>query len=442
MSRSDFNKESTNSVAPNILLTDTSRWPATARLAIALSQAGCNVSALCPIPSHPLTKVRTIRQTFRYSSLRPLVSLIAAIKTTQPEIIIPCDDTAVQQLHELYAQARSLGPSGKHIVSLLERSLGEPKSFPVVASRDDLLSLARAAGISIPKTKLIESLDDLKTCHASASHPLVLKADGTWGGNGVRIAHTPQQAEQHLLELTQPPGILAVIKRLLLNRDRFWLRSWWRRAKPSIISQDYIAGRPANCAAFAWQGQVLAVIGVEAVTTRYDNGPATVVRVVNNPQMQLAAQRIARHLHLSGFFGLDFMIEHSTNKTYLIEMNPRGTQLCHLQLGQGRDMIAALAAQLSGQPLQESPPATQNDLIAYFPEAWLCKSEFLDSSFHDIPHTEPALIKDLLKPSSDRTFLGRIVDSLRRLRPQRTPQPLRFSSRTTNASLLQPGTEN
>ena len=66
---------------------------------------------------------------------------------------------------------------------------------------------------------------------------------------------------------------------------------------------------------------------------------------------------------------------------------------------------------------------TQNDLIAYFPEAWVGQHEFLCQSFQDIPQDEPALIRALLDAASDRTILGRFVDHLRRLgAKQRAPE--------------------
>jgi carbamoylphosphate synthase large subunit len=243
----------------------------------------------------------------------------------------------------------------------------------------------------------------------------VLKADGTWGGNGVKIARTPEEAEQFFLELTRSFNAPVVVKRLILERDRFWLRTWWRHLKPALIVQSYVRGRPANCAVVCWEGRVLAGICVEVVSALRLKGPATVVRVVHNPQMMLSAERIAFRLGLSGFFGLDFMIEDGSDRTYLIEMNPRCTQLCHLRLGKGRDMIGARYAQLTGKPSRETPPVTHNDMIAYFPEAWNCKSEFIRSSFQDIPRGEPDLIKQLLGPSSERSILGRIYDRLRQV---------------------------
>jgi hypothetical protein len=327
-------------------------------------------------------------------------------------------------------------------VTLIKRSLGAPESYPIVSSRYDLLKLAREEGIRVPDTKLIRTLDDLKTWHAEETRPAVLKADGTWGGNGVRIAYTPRQAQQFFSELSRRPSGLEVIKRLLMNRDRFWLRHWWGRTTPAIIAQEFIRGRPANCAVLCWEGKVLSGIGVEVVSERWLNGPATVVRVVNNSQMLLSAERLTRRLGLSGFFGLDFMIEDGGDTAYLIEMNPRCTQLCHLHFGKDRDMIGALSAQLSGQALRETPPVTQNEMIAYFPEAWICKSQFLESSFHDIPLGEPDLIEALLRPSSDRALLGRIVDYLRRLRTAgEASGPLYLRDGPVDAKASQSGSE-
>jgi hypothetical protein len=413
-------------MAPKILLTDTSRWPNAARLAVVLADSGCSVYAICPVPGHPLSKVSTLQKIFRYNSLRPLDSLASAIKASAPEMIVPCDDRAVQHLHELHSRASLRGGSESSTASLIERSLGSPGSYPIVSARYDLLNLAREEGLRAPKTKLINSLDDLKAWCVGDTLPVVLKVDGTWGGNGVKVAHTSAQAEAFFSELTRMPGAAALIKRMLLDRDRFWLRSLWHRARPALCAQSLVHGRAANCAAVCWEGKVLAAIGVEVVSTRRSEGPATVVRVVDNPEMILAADRIARRLRLSGFFGLDFIIEDGSGAAYLIEMNPRCTNLCHLQLGKGRDMVAALCAHMSGQPLRQTPSIVQNQTIAYFPEAWHYKSEFLQLSFPDIPRGEIELIRELLAPSSERTVCGRIVDHLRKLKirmgaPERNP---------------------
>jgi hypothetical protein len=396
---------------PRILLTDTDRRAYAARLAVEFSNAGCEVSAVST-HGHPILKARAIRKTFPYSALRPLESLLAAIEASAPDIVVPCCDRGVQHLHELHGRMRSQGSSGNQVAALVERSLGAPESFPIVSARYDLLRIAQEEGLRVPDTSLVSSLDDLNRLRAQQPFPWVLKSDGTWGGRGVRIAHNFQQAEQFFLTMKRPSGLGRAIKRLCVNRDPFFLQPWWSGFTPSVIVQSHIQGRPANCAVVCFEGRVQAGIGVEVVGADGETGPASLVRVVDSPEMMLCAERIARRLQLSGFFGLDFMIENGSAAPYLIEMNPRCTPLCHLRLGKGRDMIGELLAQLSGRPYAETPSITEKDMIAYFPQAWSSNRESLHSSFQDVPWGEPDLIQELLRSWPERSFLFRAINYL------------------------------
>jgi hypothetical protein len=338
---------------------------------------------------------------------------------TKPDMVIPCDDRGVRHLHELHARAHLQGSDGRWIAALIERSLGSPESYPVVSARYDLLRLAAEEGLRVPHTKLVQTRDHLNAWQAEQPFPWVLKADETWGGRGVRIAHSSKEAEQFLLDVSRPFRLRRAIKRMLVNRDAFWLQPWWEGRQPSVVVQAHVQGRPANCAVVCWTGKVLAGIGVDVVSADGLTGPASVVRIVNNPDMMLCAERIARRLNISGFFGLDFMIEDKSGDAYLIEMNPRCTPLCHLRLGKGRDLIGELWAQLAGKLPPEARSVTEKDMIAYFPQAWNSKREFLQSSFHDVPDGEPELIQELLQPFPDRTLLFRLVNRLNR-KPPRT----------------------
>jgi hypothetical protein len=100
-----------------------------------------------------------------------------------------------------------------------------------------------------------------------------------------------------------------MLKRVFIYRDPFSIKPWWNRSPQEITVQSFVQGRPANCAVTCWEGKVLAGIAVEVVASVAEVGPATVVRAVDGPEMIAAAERIARRLNLSGFFGLDFMID-------------------------------------------------------------------------------------------------------------------------------------
>jgi ATP-grasp domain-containing protein len=398
---------------PRVLLTDTTRWGRSARIAIELSNAGCQVSAVCLARRHPLSKTRVVHTTYPYSAFQPLDSLTAAIEAAQPQIIIPCDDRAVLHLHQLHARARSLRTGGDEIAGLIERSLGSPQSYPTVSVRYNLLEIARREGLRVPDTQPVRTVKDLGSWGADHRLPWVLKADRTWGGGGVEIVRTPGHAERFFRAIPRFFGKALAVKRLIVNRDPFWLLPAWNRWMPGIIVQSHISGRAANCAVVCWEGKVLAGIAAEVISSNKPTGPAAVVRIIDNSEMMQCAERLAGRLGLSGFFGLDFIIEEGTGISHLIEMNPRCTSLCHLRLGEGRDMIGALYAQLSGQPAPATPCVTQNDMIAYFPEAWQSNGGVPQASFRDLPHSEPDLINELLYFSPDNTLLARAARQLR-----------------------------
>ena len=49
------------------------------------------------------------------------------------------------------------------------------------------------------------------------------------------------------------------------------------------------------------------------------------------------------------------------------------------------------------------------------------KNELLEASFHDVPEGEPELVQELLHPWSERSFAGRLLDQVRKLRAEAEP---------------------
>jgi len=406
-----------------ILLTDTNRWALSARLAIGLSESGFQVSIICPAPGHPAQRMRAIGRVYRYRGLRPVESLRRAIEAANPDLIIPACDRSVGHLHRLCAEEKSRSGESSRIAALIERSIGPATSHSIVASRYELLAAAREEGVRIPRTCRIESSDDLARWSEQEPLPWVLKVDGSWGGGGVRILRAAEQAADAMAQLAHMFRAGRAVKRLIVNRDSFWLGSLRQPSQHSVIAQSCIKGRPANCAVVAWQGRVLAMIAVDVAQSDGLTGPACAVRITDNADMRSAAEKIAARLQLSGFFGLDFMIEEGTEAAHLIEMNPRATPPCHVALGRGRDLPAALRAAISGDAVAERPAVTTNSLIAYFPPAPIIPAEMLRECFVDTPIDEPALVKELKDPFPNRTFLYRLLHRI--TTPARPAEPMR-----------------
>lgn len=318
---------------------------------------------------------------------------------TKPDLVIAGDDIAVQQLHRLYETKRQAEGPDSLIAQTLERSLGWPASFPILYSRTDFLEAAREEGLRIPETAAVKTVDELREWIRRAGLPAVIKANGTSGGEGVSIAQTPEDAEREFLRLQAPPNLLRALKRTLTDQDATLLGPALARRPFQMSVQKFIAGTEATSAVACWKGEVIASLHFEVVNKLKATGHATVVRRIESAEMSEAAVKMVRRLKLSGLCGFDFMLEAGTRNAYLIEINPRSTQVGHLALGPGKNISAALFAAVTGGQVQDGPAVTDKETIALFPQEWLrdSGSVFLRTAYHDVPWDEPELIRACIR---------------------------------------------
>jgi hypothetical protein len=339
--------------------------------------------------------MKVVRTTHTYRGLMPLKSFADAISATAPDLIVPGDDLATAHLQRLYEREKRRADGGRSVCELIERSLGSSESFPIVNARAAFMEMARQENIRAPKTGVIENIDDLKIWVTQTGFPIVLKANGTSGGDGVRVAHTLEQAERAFRTLQAPPLMARAAKRAVVDQDKTLVWPSLLRHRSIVNAQTFVAGHEATSTVACWEGTVLASLHFEVINKRDSAGPSSVVRFIENPEMLTAAEKMVRRLKLSGVHGFDFMLESHTGDAYLIEINPRSTQVGHLNLGPGRDLPAALYSALSGDPLRTAPKVTENDTITLFPQEWLRDpaSPFLISGYHDVPWEEPELLR-------------------------------------------------
>lgn len=379
---------------PKVLIATTRCWIPTARLAVALANAGFAIEAVCP-SRHPLGDSGLGCRMYGYSGLRGPSSFLAAISAAKPDLIVPGDDLATQHLHTLYDREQRKGNVGAQICSLIERSLGAPENFKHLYARTEFIEIAREEGVRSPEMEVIHSSSELTEWLARSGFPTVLKADRSSGGRGVKVISSSTEAEQALRILRAPPLLARAAKRALIDQDLTLLWPSLFRRRSTVNAQMYVVGREATSAIACWNGQVLASLHFEVLKKLDSTGPATVLRLILNDEMSTAAEKIVRRFNLSGFHGLDFMLEAQTGKSYLIEINPRPTQVGHLTLGPGRDLPAALYAAVSGETIRPAPRITESDTIALFPLEWIrdSSSTFLQSAYHDVPWDRPELIR-------------------------------------------------
>jgi hypothetical protein len=377
---------------PAVLIVTTVKWFPTARLGMALHRAGFEIEFFGPT-RHPIVKTSVLARRFLYEALHPIDSLRNALRTGKPDLIVSADDLATIHLHDLYGEEKMAGESGRPICELIERSLGPEKEFPVVRSRAALMAIAEQEGIRVAKTAPIPDTNTLRKWVSEKGLPVVLKSDGSSSGEGIQVATTLHQAERAFHSLRAPVSFLRMAKRALVNRDLRWVRSTFQRRRSVISAQEFIEGVDATSLVACWRGEVLAGLHFKVVAKQYLRGPASVLRLIENAELIKAIQKIVRRLRLSGLHGFDFLLEGDSEKPYLIEMNPRATQVGHLALGPGCDLPAALYSALTRKPIQEAPRVTDNPKIALFPQTWIRNEETMHlDSYHDIPLGEPELM--------------------------------------------------
>ena len=378
---------------PTVLVTSTSCWVPTARLAMALAKSGFIVKAVCPT-RHPLRKTSAVHDAYTYHGLTPLMSFAEAIAAAKPDLIVPCDDLATQHIHQLYYGELAHGNTGGLMRGLIERSLGSPESFSVVYARAKFMELAEQEGIRAPKTRVIKNANDLQHWIEGVGFPTVLKTNGSSGGYGVRVVHTTEEAERAFRILKAPPLMARAAKRAVIDNDLTLVWPSLLRRRPVVNAQAYVPGCEATSAVACWKGTVLASIHFEVLSKIDSTGPATVLRLIEHAEMSATVGKMTRRLNLSGVHGFDFMLEADTGNAYLIEINPRAPQVGHLTFGPGRDLPAALYSAVSGQSVHPSSKVTDNDTIVLFPHEWMRdpRSAFLQSGYHDVPWEEPGLV--------------------------------------------------
>jgi hypothetical protein len=389
---------------------------------MAFASAGCTVDAVCP-PRHPLTKTRALRVVHTYHGLFPLKSFARAIAQTKPDLIVPSDDLATAHLHDLYRVALARGDEGKPLCDLIERSLGSPANFPVVFSRTTFMTLAQEEGIRVPKTEVISNTEELRGWASLIGFPFVLKANGTSGGYGVRVVRSLEDAERALGKLQAPPLLARALKQAVIDRDLTLVWPSISRHRYTVNAQSFVRGLDATSLIASWKGTVLASLHFEVLNKRNSAGPACVVRMIENADMSAAVTKMAKRLNLSGLHGFDFLLESDTERAFLIEINPRATQVGHLTLGPRRDLSAALVAAVSGNVIRDAPKVTEKDTIALFPQEWKRdpQSAFLQSSYHDVPWEEPELVRACVRGRQNLIELYSHREQIRTLSAARLP---------------------
>ena len=176
------------SKTPRLLVISTNRWPLAGQLASALVVAGFEVAVVCPTAS-PVNRIRKIYARFSYRSWMSSTSIRLAIAAWSPGILVCTDDVAVRELHCLYLKAskKKDDRNSQELMKLIESSLGNHRYFAKTLLKSQILVLAQSLGIACPRTRILNDNLTLKQEIDRIVFPILVKADKSSGGRGVRL---------------------------------------------------------------------------------------------------------------------------------------------------------------------------------------------------------------------------------------------------------------
>ncbi len=382
-----------------LFVTSMKGLPAAGRGALALAKAGFEVAAVSPEGS-VVRKVKAVERHYEYRRFLAAGPVLNAILDWNPDFLACADDPATALLHAIHRQIVSGAlrcDRPADVCAVIERSMGDPNSFDVARRKSELIPLALSMGVLCPHTTVVSDPIQLMRALDASRYPIVLKKDETWAGSGVRVATDRAQALAAYAELTIPKNWWDVFRLTVDQKSTQALMGRVRFRQRAVSLQEYVPGRPANCALLCWKGEILAGVTVEVIEVIYPNGPATVVRAIEHPGIRSASERLVRRLGTSGFCGFDFIID-PDDRAWLIEMNPRTTPIFHIPFANGADLPAVLLGQLTGTTPRERTAAISESTVALFPDELSRSrdSQYLSTGYHDVPWEEPDFVRACL----------------------------------------------
>ncbi len=196
--------------------------------------------------------------------------------------------------------------------------LPTPKQFKL-RGKDRLVEVAPAIELSLPKTRVVSSVDDLNAAMKELTFPLVVK--GTHY-NALR-AYTTQEAFDCFHSMLAQSGY-------------------------PIILQEIVKGEELNMIALGdGEGGCLGQVGMKKISTTSIGKIWTGVTVRNQPMID-AAYRFMEVYRWRGAFELECIAD--GEKVYLIEINPRFPAWVYFATAVGVNLPAAIVRTALGLP--------------------------------------------------------------------------------------------
>jgi len=339
-----------NILAMRILLLAQSMWHGPARFPKALKAAGFEVAALCGSKEW-IAFTEYVDRHFFVADWEPrnyLKQLIQTIEAWQPDLVLPCSDNMVRAAQDLRLAIEAGKASlSDRMVEVLLRSTFPSSSNRLLDSKFELLEALQERGVRIPPQRALLMMGDADAFVQEHGYPALLKPDHGHAGIGIHFCKDEET-------------LLASLETVF--RDRTGGR---------YAIQKYLGNKTALIEFVAKDGRVLASHCAQRVKTHPgETGPVTVLRTVECPEMERAAEVMCDLLGYNGIGVPQFSVtDDSCQEAYLLELNPRISHFPHIWGRVGTDFAKALFDGWSGKRVDRRPTVVDQTLTLWPQEA-------------------------------------------------------------------------
>lgn len=291
--------------------------------------------------------------------LEPAVrrNLEGAFSAFEPDIIVPCDEHAVAMVNHWVGRPGGTRTLSSPLLQCLARSLGALESLPQRACKAATIERAKDLGVVCPRQVQVRNLSECQVAAEEYGYPVVLKLSHGTSGEGVRICSSPEELRQAYASFR----LKQIEADAPLRRN---LRTNWFGSKLLVLVQEHVAGQPGMSCASAVEGVAASVVTGLVEANSSQTGPASVVRLVNQPSIIDATIKMIGALSVTGFVSFDFIVD-LQGQAHLLECNPRPTKILHVGPLFGVELAGSLLNALQGKSRDACETPTGERTVAF-----------------------------------------------------------------------------
>jgi predicted ATP-grasp superfamily ATP-dependent carboligase len=251
-------------------------------------------------------------------------AVLGWVKETQTTVVVPSSDQSIASLRPW----RTLIEEHANLAMASEAALG------IAADKQATLRIAGELGIAVPRTVVVDSVDEVPVAMAEIGYPAVIKPRSSW--------------------LRDFGGERLISRAVLNEREALQAVATLQRSGARGLIQQLLRGRREGLGLFRVEGTVVGEFAHLSLRTTPMLGGACAMResIAMPDDLRAAAVRLIDAIDLEGYSQIEFRRD-AEGQPLLMEINARLSGSIELASRSGIDFPLMLWQWASGGPVQK-----------------------------------------------------------------------------------------